>query len=71
MDWKEILSGVLQRSVQDPLLFVLYINDLSEVIGNNMKLHADDAKKFEIADTILERKCLQGDLNRFGCVIVK
>ena len=55
--------GLPKGSVLDPLLFVLYINDHPEVVGNNMKLHADDSKILAIFDTISERKSLQEDLD--------
>ena len=45
-DWSKVKSGVPQGSVLGPILFVIYINDMPEVISNSCKLFADDAKIF-------------------------
>ena len=40
------------------------MNDLSKVVGNNMKLYADDWKILAIVDTIVETsESLQKDLD--------
>ena len=44
--WAEVLSGVPQGSVLGPILFVLYINDVPDIVKSTAKLFADDIKLY-------------------------
>ena len=45
-EWRKIMSGIPQRSVLGPLLFLIYINDLPDGINSLCKIFADDTSLF-------------------------
>ena len=53
-DWCNILSGVPQGSVLGPLLFVIYINDIDEVVDSKLLKFADDTKIFNKVNLVEE-----------------
>ena len=65
-DWAPVLSGVPQGTVLGPLLFSLYINDISSDIESEIRLFADDCVcNREIKDEKDTMK-LQRDIDRLG-----
>ena len=44
--WVEIRAGIPQRSILRPLLFLIYVNDLSNDINSKCKLFADHKSFF-------------------------
>ena len=62
--WEPILSGVPQGSVLGPLLFLVYINDLTQNISANIKLFADDSSLFiKVDDAAVAHQTLMNDLS--------
>ena len=47
-DWSDVRAGVPQGSILGPLLFLIYINDLSEGLSSNTKLFADNTSLFSV-----------------------
>jgi len=63
--YTSIVSGVIQGSVLGPLLFLLYINDVTDIFSSTCtsKLYADDIKLYSVLDNPLDYSDLQSNLN--------
>ena len=62
--WVRVTSGVPQGSILGPLLFVMYIDDLSEICENSESLFfADDSKLFRFISCVADCLKLQFDLD--------
>ena len=42
--WEDVTSGIPQGSVLGPVLFVIFINDLPDVVKQSVQRFADDTK---------------------------
>jgi hypothetical protein len=49
-DWMQIEAGVPQGSVLGPLLFLIYINDITRDLQSSNFLYADDTSLFDVVD---------------------
>ena len=65
-DWAPVLSGVPQGTVLGPLLFSLYINDISSDIESEIRLFADDCVCYREIKDKKDTMKLQRDIDRLG-----
>jgi hypothetical protein len=58
-----VKSGVPQGSVLGPTLFIIYVNDMPEVVQSHLLLYADDSKLYRAVKENKDVEYLQSDLD--------
>ena len=62
--WKDVTSGIPQGSILGPVLFLVFINDMPDVIVVLIKLFAEDAKIYAVVSNQADNDKVQHSLNR-------
>lgn len=61
-DWSPVISGVPRDSILGPVMFLVYVNDIPDIITSTAKLFADDTKIHQQINNVEDTIALQIDL---------
>ena len=62
-EWSNVTSGVPQGSVFGPILFLVFVADITEVVESDMILFADDTKLYRKIESEEDSHILQRDID--------
>lgn len=63
--WRDVLSGIIQGSILGPLLFVIFINDIDEVVNLDVFMKfADDTKGGKIIKSTADKDLFQSCIDK-------
>ncbi len=62
--WANVISGIPQGSVISPPLFVIFINDVHNVVTSTVQIFSDDTTLYGIVNDIGDEILLHEDLNK-------
>ena len=63
-EWRNVTSGVPQGSVLGPIMFLIYVNDMTAGLRSYMNMFADDAKIMRRVKNMEDCDKLQEDIDR-------
>ena len=61
-DWSPVICGVPLGSILGPVMFLIYVNDIPDIITSAAKLFADDTKIYSQINNVEDSIALQIDL---------
>ena len=61
--WSPVTSGVPQGTILGPTLFLVYVNDIPNVVTSSIKMFADDIKIYREINSAEETSAVQSDLD--------
>ena len=62
-EWVDVISGVPEGPALGPILFLIYVNDIPEIVNCSIQMLADETKLFSNVKSIDDCNILQNDLN--------
>lgn len=62
-EWSKVTSGVPQGSVIGPILFVLFVNDIPEIVNSQCQMFADDCKIYDCVNSLDNCETIQNDIH--------
>ena len=63
-EWIPIVSDVPQRIVLGPFLFILYTDEMFELVGNRLYAYADDSTLLAVVRKPADRPAVAASLTR-------
>ena len=62
--WFSVVNGVPQGAVLRPLLFILYVNDIPDLVNSKINMFADDIKIYTQRRSFSDALSFQNDLDK-------